>query len=211
MENRGYKSVEEIDYYGGRNVSDPGTNKTLNHKNLIIAAGFALSIIAVIVLLIVLLVHQNSAEDKTGMTPDENGKELHEKQDDVAEQFFEGFYSLSLNKNYMKQHYPNAVATLVWNDFQAFKDNEEYYLAADISFTALSTKKLPDRELAQYQGVIDEVLNDVEVTDGAYVKMKATYTDIDEIYFNVLVLTCNGKTGVWGMEEDDGNFYLIFE
>ena len=110
----------------------------------------------------------------------------------------------------LKKHYP-AEAAKAMSEVYDYSQDEIAEMREDMEdsgakigkIEVLSTEKVKNSELSRYEDYISEIEKDADVTAGTLLEVEMEISmegmDTNTIAIQVLVLTCNEKTGVWGI------------
>lgn len=202
MANDSYQSLGSMSYgYGGSTSGGQKPQKQLPRVDKKVVIGAAVLLIG-IVLLITLLGGAGAKPEK------------------IARDFIKRSYNVDLPESYLKKRYPAAVAEAM-SEVYSYDEEEIARLREDMKdsgfkigkIEVLSTERVKNSDLAKYEDYISEIEKDAEVTAGTLLKVELEIsmedTGTETIVLQVLVLTCNGKTGVWGM--GSGRLEYIWE
>ena len=192
MANDSYQSLGSMSYRNRSSVSGgQRPQKRMPKVNKKAAIGAAVLLVG-IVLLVKLLGGAGSNPEK------------------IAKDFIKRSYSMDLPESYLKKRYPAAAAEAMgevyhYNEDDIAQMREEM---KDLGFKigkmeVLGTERVENSELSRYEDYISEIENDAKVTAGTLLELEVQISmkdsEAETVVVHVLVLTCNGKTGVWGI------------
>ena len=193
MANDSYPSLGSMRYgNGGGTVGGQKPQKQLPRVNKKAAVG-AVVLFVGIVLLIKCLGGAGSNPEK------------------IVRDFIKRSYNIELSESYLKKRYPTAVAEAMNEVYNYNNEDEIAQMREELKDSGfkigkieiLSTQRVKNSELSRYEDYIKEIEKDAEVTAGTLLKIEIEISvedgETDTVALQVLVLTCNGKTGVWGI------------
>lgn len=129
---------------------------------------------------------------------EEDGSDLEGMSDSDLEKMMEGFVRILYvdpkdskdSQDYLKQHYPTEAADVIYAGLDpGFQD--------DVPSYAINEKKtVKAAELKDYDAAVNKMLDNVDVSAGLLVEVEDKE---DSSVCTILILTCEGKTGIWGI------------
>lgn len=205
MAENSYRSIEDMSY-GAAGSGGPSGSRRLqlpqaaNKKIWIIGGGVLALVLAVVLAMTVF----------GGTSPKKTALEYARKQ-----------FTLRVTKKDCDKWYPKKIAQDVWEVYkEGYEDLEEENSAqmkelrkafSIEKLEVIDTEHLQKSELSEYEDNIGRYMENPKVTSGDWVNLKMTIKmdgDRETTSCRLLVLTCNGKTGVWAANAHGNTEYI---